>query len=300
LVPNGTYSVWCVRLTFPPNWQEVYTPCGAPDGSQNVFKADAQGSAAFALKLKTLPPSTNLAAIDGDFEATINFSGVVQSVSTTEIVLTNGTVVSLYSGTQVIGSVQVGQTITVLAGIEDSRIVAITITGGTTNGGQGVAVSPDTVAETASVIVLVYHSNDQPHGSTPGDFGLTSHVQLLAFIPAFSVTTQVNAATPAATADCTDTKNAHPVAARLAEAFGVPYDEIMRWHCQAKYGFGEIARAYLLAQATDKTVDEIFAMRANGQGWGQIVKSLGVKPSDLAPGSVIKGKGKGKGKGKDK
>ncbi|MCK5660447.1 MAG: hypothetical protein KAH86_03740 [Methanosarcinales archaeon] len=58
LVANGTYTVWCSRLTFPPNVKVVDTACGAPDGSQNTLKADAQGNAAFNLKLKPLVNST--------------------------------------------------------------------------------------------------------------------------------------------------------------------------------------------------------------------------------------------------
>lgn len=58
LVPNGMYTVWCSRLTFPPNFDVVDTPCGEPDGSQNVFRADSQGNGAFNLKLKPLPDST--------------------------------------------------------------------------------------------------------------------------------------------------------------------------------------------------------------------------------------------------
>lgn len=60
LVPNGTYTVWLHRVTMPPNYKFEFTPVGASDGSQNVFNADANGSAAFNLKLKALPPSTNV------------------------------------------------------------------------------------------------------------------------------------------------------------------------------------------------------------------------------------------------
>ncbi|MCX9074393.1 MAG: hypothetical protein OIN88_07000, partial [Candidatus Methanoperedens sp.] len=58
LVPNGKYTVWCSRLTFPPDVKIVDSPCGAPDGSQNVLDADAQGNAAFDLKMKPLPDSS--------------------------------------------------------------------------------------------------------------------------------------------------------------------------------------------------------------------------------------------------
>lgn len=59
LVPNGVYTVWCSRLTLPPNPTIVDKPCGAEDGSENSFKSDDKGSGSFSLKLKSLEPSTN-------------------------------------------------------------------------------------------------------------------------------------------------------------------------------------------------------------------------------------------------
>jgi len=59
LVPKGVYTVWCSRLTFPPNPKVVDAPCGTADGSQNTFKADDKGSAAFTLeKFTPLEEST--------------------------------------------------------------------------------------------------------------------------------------------------------------------------------------------------------------------------------------------------
>ncbi len=58
LVPNGVYTVWCVRVTYPPNGNVVDKPCGAADGTENNFTADAQGNARFALELAALPPSS--------------------------------------------------------------------------------------------------------------------------------------------------------------------------------------------------------------------------------------------------
>jgi hypothetical protein len=60
LVPNGTYTIWIHRVTMPPDFKYTFTPVGAPDGSQNVFKADANGDGTFNLKLKALPSSTNV------------------------------------------------------------------------------------------------------------------------------------------------------------------------------------------------------------------------------------------------
>lgn len=58
LVPDSTYTVWCSRLTFPPNVKVVDRPCGKEDGSENVFKTDASGNGSFDLNLKPLEEST--------------------------------------------------------------------------------------------------------------------------------------------------------------------------------------------------------------------------------------------------
>ena len=64
LVPNGTYSIWSHRVTMPPNFGYTNSPLGAPDGSQNGFRADAAGNATFSLDFSALPASTNLSFPD--------------------------------------------------------------------------------------------------------------------------------------------------------------------------------------------------------------------------------------------
>src|SRR5690606_16994988 len=44
----------------------------------------------------------------------------------------------------------------------------------------------------------------------------------------------------------------HPVATALAAEFELDYDVVMGWHCDG-FGFGEIARALLLAEQTEGT-----------------------------------------------
>lgn len=58
LVPNGVYTVWCSRITLPPEPNIADMPCGAEDGSENSFTADEKGIASFSLKLKPLEAST--------------------------------------------------------------------------------------------------------------------------------------------------------------------------------------------------------------------------------------------------
>ena len=51
LVPNGLYTVWCSRFKSPPNFAAVDEPCGAKDGSQNTFRADAIGNGVYKVSL---------------------------------------------------------------------------------------------------------------------------------------------------------------------------------------------------------------------------------------------------------
>ncbi len=81
-----------------------------------------------------------------------------------------------------------------------------------------------------------------------------------------------------------------PTGMRLAERFGVAYEEIMGWFCQG-YGFGEIDLAYSLSQATGMAPAEIFEMRSAGAGWGEIKKTL-LEPLEELPEDKIKDKDK--------
>lgn len=59
LVPDGVYTLWCSRVTYPPSFKVVDVPCGAANGSENSFIADSDGNGAFLLKLKPLEDSTS-------------------------------------------------------------------------------------------------------------------------------------------------------------------------------------------------------------------------------------------------
>ena len=90
----------------------------------------------------------------------------------------------------------------------------------------------------------------------------------------------------------------HPVATRIAEQFAVSYDEVMSMHC-AGNGFGNIIRAYMLAEAGAEGANaQDFLDRAQGgEGWGQIMRESGVHPSQLAPGQAMRGNNGNNGNG---
>lgn len=107
-----------------------------------------------------------------------------------------------------------------------------------------------------------------------------------------TITPTAGTPTPVSTqADqCTGAKP-HPTGMKLAQRYGVPYEEIMKWFCQ-HYGFGEIDLAYSLSRQSGKPVEEIFAMRASGMGWGEIKKALAPSTKDKnPPGDKDNGKG---------
>lgn len=68
-------------------------------------------------------------------------------------------------------------------------------------------------------------------------------------------------------------QNVHPTGTRLAERFGVPYEQVMTWFCQG-YGFGEIDMAYTLSKQSGTPVEQIFALKQGGMGWGEIKKQF--------------------------
>lgn len=83
--------------------------------------------------------------------------------------------------------------------------------------------------------------------------------------------------------DTACTGNNQPHAQTLADRYEVSYEDIMGRFCDG-YGFGEIELAYKLSLVDGQPVDEIFALREAGQGWGQIKKEIEGSPSDNAPG----------------
>ena len=77
----------------------------------------------------------------------------------------------------------------------------------------------------------------------------------------------------------------HPVAERLAELYGLDYDDIITMH-DGGIGFGPIRKSYRLA--TDQpesglTGEELLQMRLDGMGWGGIRTETGVHPGQGRP-----------------
>ena len=88
--------------------------------------------------------------------------------------------------------------------------------------------------------------------------------------------------------DADNAANNARVAQAIANFFSVPVAQINAWH-DAGIGYGEIIKAYALAQGSGKSVESIFASRASEQGWGQIVRSLAIAKWTTNLGKVMRG-----------
>lgn len=91
----------------------------------------------------------------------------------------------------------------------------------------------------------------------------------------------------------------HPVAAKLAEKYGVTVEWIMGYFCQGM-GMGQIMLALRTAQVTGGDPDALLAQRGEGKGWGEIWKESKLIGSEKSiqtpPGWLKKDKAKDKNK----
>ena len=79
----------------------------------------------------------------------------------------------------------------------------------------------------------------------------------------------------------------HPAGISIADSFDVEYGDVMTAFCEDRVGFGQITRAFLIAQAAELEDDELLAVleaRAAGEKWRDIMDEYDIHPSDLAPG----------------
>jgi hypothetical protein len=94
---------------------------------------------------------------------------------------------------------------------------------------------------------------------------------------------------------CADGKQEkpHPLATRLAERYGVTVEWVMEYFCDG-YGMGQIILALKTSELEGIEADpeSLLAERANGVGWGNIWKDLGLigseKDGDSPPGLLKK------------
>ena len=78
---------------------------------------------------------------------------------------------------------------------------------------------------------------------------------------------------------CTNPDDHHPALLALAQQYNWPYEEVLRWSCEGRFGVGEIKLAFETWVAIDHsmTPNEILALKVQLGGWGQVWQQLGLK-----------------------
>jgi hypothetical protein len=98
---------------------------------------------------------------------------------------------------------------------------------------------------------------------------------------------------------CTNADASHPALANLAESFEADYGQLLSWFCEDGFGVGQIMLALATSQISEgaMSADDALAARAEGAGWGQVWKDLGLKGPDRQDGDSGNGNGNGQGNG---
>jgi hypothetical protein len=94
------------------------------------------------------------------------------------------------------------------------------------------------------------------------------------------------------------------VLTRISDETGVPVATLQAQRTATGFGYGEIEKANLLANASGQSFDTIAAKHQAGEGWGKIAHDYGFKLGDLVSGANKSDKalrpphgGKGNGRG---
>ena len=64
---------------------------------------------------------------------------------------------------------------------------------------------------------------------------------------------------------------------RISTETGVPIEVLRTQRTSSRLGYGELLIANSLASSSGHSIDEIFAKRASGEGWGRIAQDYGQK-----------------------
>lgn len=182
----------------------------------------------------------------------LRFTGVVESMGADQWII-SGVPVKVDSETEIEGTPQVGDVVHVAFVILED--------------GSWLAKEIEIVEEEQQPTPT---SEITPSAEPSGTPELTPTLEAT---PTLEMTPTVEPTEEGNRAGCEATDKQHPEGLRLAERYGVPYEEIMGWFCKG-YGFGEIDLAYEMSAQSGIPVTDIFALRESGMGWGNIKKSV--------------------------
>jgi hypothetical protein len=75
---------------------------------------------------------------------------------------------------------------------------------------------------------------------------------------------------------CTNPDDHHPALYRLAQQYNTPYEKVLSWFCDGRFGVGEIKHAFETSVAVDGrySPEQILAMKVEMGGWGKVWQFL--------------------------
>jgi hypothetical protein len=238
-------------------------------------------------------------AQDDAFPVTVELTGVIQSMTSTQLVLADNTPIKIVPATDLASGLSAGAKVVVVAEFDDEQYVAQSVQIAVGSSSTSTLPSDDDKGNNGKGKGKNGKSNGNSDDEQDGK-GKNSKGNAKGNNGKGNSDDQGskgnNGKGNDKDKDKADKNKAaclartdHPVATRLADTFEVSYTEIMKWHCDG-IGFGEIARAYLIARHSKLTVDQIFTLRKKHMGWGQIIKASGLKAKDIAGLGKLMGK----------
>lgn len=194
----------------------------------------------------------------------------------------SGTNVAVTSETAIIGNPQAGQPVFVKGRILNGQWVADLVATSSAAGAefQLTGIVQSIAAKSWNIdgiTILVDQGTSAAEGIKAGDTVLVVYSSPDENHPLASKIVRLDDASQNTPAVCTGV-DPQPKGQVLAEKYGLPYADIMDWFCQG-FGFGEIDLAYGLSHDTTTPVTDIFALRQQGLGWGEIERRLQVTPT---------------------
>jgi hypothetical protein len=228
--------------------------------SETNFKGDPQVNSFVLVDGYYIGEGTwiaDMVKVKKDQKSKSSFTGVVDSIGTSWVI--SGVSVLVDQATEIDDGIEVGDPVEV-------KFIVL-------EAGKWLALEIESLVDIEEPTPTPTVTSTGTSTSTPTPTSTNTSTATSTSTPTATLTpTPTGTLTATLTTDCVGV-NPHPEGQRLADTYGVPYEEIMGWFCQ-HFGFGEIDRAYSLSLETGIPVEDIFEMRISGQGWGVIKKSI--------------------------
>jgi hypothetical protein len=246
--------------------------------------------AGFGFGIQPTAAQTNAQGADqaDDFPIFLNITGVVTAISPTSLTVDN-LVITVPSGLPLPPGITVGTTITIYARLtEDDIVIAITIFVGAPSPTPPPTLPPGvTPTATLEPTVTPIYTPTPEVTFTPTPSGTLTATPAITGTPGVTLT-------PPIIKGCGLPKAI--LALTIAEAYGIPLDELEFWHCNG-HAYGVIARAYAIVFGSKKagtTVAIVLDAKKKGKKWTTIIVEVDSSPEQkpVEVGSKNPGKAK--------